>query len=87
MQTLTQDFELESIRLAELRSLCSSGRARAIRHDADLLLRDVAKDCGVNKSTIARWESGEARPTGSAALTYLEVLHRLEAAPWRLHRR
>ena len=78
MHTLIQESEPASVQLAELRHLCATGAARAIRQGANLMLTDLARDVAVSKSTIARWESGDVRPTGTAALSYLRILRRLE---------
>jgi DNA-binding transcriptional regulator YiaG len=78
MSILIPDADPVSVQLAEVRTLCAIGRARAIREDAGLTLADLARDVHVSTSTIARWETAEARPTGAVALSYLRLLRRLE---------
>lgn len=67
--------ELEA--LARVRALCRSGAAKAVRQANDLSLGEIAPEIGVSQSTIFRWENGERRPTGEAALRYLALLDRL----------
>jgi DNA-binding transcriptional regulator YiaG len=66
----------DAVTLAEARRLATGG-GRLIREGADLSLGDVARACGVHASTIMRWERGDVRPTGEAALRYAELLRDL----------
>lgn len=65
--------------LARVRALCRSGAARAARIAADLSLSEAARPVRVSPSTIHRWETGERRPRGEAALRYGELLEQLLA--------
>ena len=67
--------ELEA--LVRVRALCRSGAAKAVRTANDLSLGEIAPEVGVSPSTIFRWENGERRPTGAAALRYGALLERL----------
>lgn len=51
--------------------------ARAIRLAAGATQEDVAAEMGVHRVTVARWELGTARPTGTHAERYAELLDRL----------
>ena len=64
-------------RLSRLRALTSSGAARSVRLAGRLSLGEVASVVGCSPSTVFRWERGERRPRGEAALRYLEVLEEL----------
>ncbi len=64
--------ELE--RLATVRRLVATGEARRRRVAASLSLGEVAGACGVDSSTVSRWETGVRRPRGTAALRYGHVL-------------
>lgn len=66
-------------RLTRVRELSLTGATRTIRQKAHLSLREVAVAVGVDTSTVARWEKGERQPTGSAAMRYADLIHRLEA--------
>lgn len=44
---------------------------------ADVSLSEIAGPVGVSPSTIHRWETGDRRPTGAAALRYGELLSEL----------
>lgn len=70
-------MECSAERLAEVREMCASGRARRIRQAAKLSLSEVAEDLGVTFVTISRWELGKRSPRGEAALQYLDLLQRL----------
>jgi transcriptional regulator with XRE-family HTH domain len=65
------------IALAEVRDLCASGAARAIREAADLSLSEMALDVGVSAPTLSCWERGMQRPTGTRALGYRALLLKL----------
>lgn len=65
------------LQLTEARRLLRSGDARAARQAADLSLDEVAKVCGVTPGAVSRWEQGQRRPTGRAALAYAHLLTKL----------
>jgi DNA-binding transcriptional regulator YiaG len=68
---------MDAIRLTRVRRLASSGAARAIRESAGLSLSEAAAAAKVNRVTIHRWEQGQRRPHGAAALRYLRLLEEL----------
>ena len=63
--------------LAKVRRLTGSGVARVIRESAGVSLTEVAQGAEVDRSTVWRWERGQRRPTGEAAIRYLRVLEEL----------
>jgi len=63
--------------LTRVRGLAKSGEARRIREASSLSLSEVAAAVGVGVSTLARWELGDRRPQGEAALRYLGILDEL----------
>ena len=63
--------------LAAVRELSRTGRARELRLAADLSLYEVARAIGVSAATVQRWEVGERRPHGEAALRYAALLEAL----------
>lgn len=65
---------------AELYRLTSSGEARRIREESGLTLAIVARSISADRAQVSRWEKGQRRPTGQAALDYLHLLHRLAKA-------
>lgn len=65
------------IELAEVRWLCESGVARSVRETAALSLGDVARHIEITPNAISAWERGIARPTGTAAISYLSLLRKL----------
>lgn len=65
------------IRLADTRAAAAAGAARSLRLAAGLSLGEVARELGVSVSCVFRWETGERRPRGDAALRYGELLERL----------
>jgi transcriptional regulator with XRE-family HTH domain len=60
--------------LLAARELSQSGRARELRQRAGLSLYEMAAAVGVAAATIHRWEHGQRRPHGEAALRYGAVL-------------
>src|SRR5438105_263809 len=70
--TANEPRELE--RLARVRHLAVSGGAAAIRMRAQVSSVEVGGAVGVDHVTVLRWEKGRRRPSGAAALRYLEVL-------------
>ena len=69
------------VTLARVRNHARSGRARRARLLAGLSLSEVAGPIGVSPVTIFRWETGERRPTGEAALRYADLLDALDGQP------
>jgi DNA-binding transcriptional regulator YiaG len=65
------------LRLAEVRAAVSSGEARRLREAADLSISEIARACGVDQSTVWRWERGARKPRGEAALKYGELINEL----------
>ncbi len=66
--------------LARARQLAASGEARTIRKDSKMSLADIAKACGVDTSTVGRWETGIRSPRGQAGARYASVLDLLARA-------
>ncbi|MFE5868885.1 helix-turn-helix domain-containing protein [Streptomyces roseifaciens] len=72
----------EISRLSRVRADALSGQARQIRLNTRVSLSELAGLCGVDPSTVWRWEQGIRVPRGEAALRYaqaLEVLARSQA--------
>jgi DNA-binding transcriptional regulator YiaG len=68
------------VRLANVRAAALTGDARRLRLAAGLSLREVAREVGCGPSTVHRWETGQRRPHGRAALRYAELLDELQGA-------
>ena len=68
------------VKLATVRAAARSGASRDVRMAAGLSLREVAEAIGVGVSTIHRWEAGDRRPHGAAALRYADLISELKAA-------
>jgi DNA-binding transcriptional regulator YiaG len=68
---------MDALRLTRLRRLVESGAARAIRESAGLSYSEAGSGAKVDRITIYRWEHGQRRPHGEAALRYLELLEEL----------
>ena len=67
----------DAVRLTRLRRLTESGAARAIRESAGLSLSEASASAKVDRTTIHRWERGQRKPHGRAALRYLALLEEL----------
>lgn len=71
----------DTILLAQVRSWCRNGRARAIRKAAAMTQPELARACGVDYSTVSSWETGRRVPRhGTGAMTYARLLALLAAA-------
>jgi DNA-binding transcriptional regulator YiaG len=71
----------DAVRLAKARRLAASGTAERLRRGARLTLHDVARASGgVSHVTIMRWEKHARTPTGEAALRWLDLMEKLDAA-------
>jgi transcriptional regulator with XRE-family HTH domain len=46
---------------------------RQLREQAGLSVRQVAKDIGVDPTTLSRWERGQSRPRADAARKWMQV--------------
>jgi DNA-binding transcriptional regulator YiaG len=67
----------DPVKLATVRAMAASGRARNIRQAARLSLAEIGAACGVDQASIWRWEMGRRSPRGEAALRYAGVLEAL----------
>lgn len=65
------------LRLVWVRAAVSSGEARRLREAAQLSIGEVASACGVDQSTVWRWERGARSPRGDKALRYGELIESL----------
>ncbi|MEU1497031.1 helix-turn-helix transcriptional regulator [Streptomyces sp. NPDC005732] len=65
------------LRLADVRAALSTGEAQRLREAADLSISEIARACGVDQSTVWRWERGTRRPRGEAALLYGQLIEDL----------
>jgi transcriptional regulator with XRE-family HTH domain len=60
------------------RELVRSGEARAIRERAGISRLEVARELGVDESTIWRWEKGATLPRGEVVSRYSRLLRLLD---------
>ncbi|MGA6159623.1 helix-turn-helix domain-containing protein [Stenotrophomonas sp. NPDC087984] len=65
------------LRLTDVRSAVSTGEAQRLRVAARLTIGEVARACGVDQSTVWRWENGMRKPRGKGALAYGELIQSL----------
>ncbi len=56
------------------------GSGRRIREKARLSMRLVAQNIGVAEATVSRWENGNRKPRGEAAIRWVRLLDQLERA-------
>lgn len=69
--------DTQVLRLADVRAAVTSGEAERLRTAAQLSISEVARACGVDQSTVWRWERGTRRPRGEAALLYGQLIDSL----------
>jgi DNA-binding transcriptional regulator YiaG len=67
-----------ALRLVQLRAAISTGETRQIRVAARLSISEMAAACGVDQSTLWRWEQGKRLPRGEHAIRYADVLDSLQ---------
>jgi DNA-binding transcriptional regulator YiaG len=72
--------QAQILRLAWVRAAISSGEAQRLREEAQLTIGEVARACGVDQSTVWRWESGQRRPRGQPALKLASLIESLREA-------
>ncbi|MGW1892111.1 helix-turn-helix domain-containing protein [Streptomyces sp. NPDC002004] len=65
------------LRLADVRLAVTSGEAERLRVAAQLSIGEVARACGVDQSTVWRWERGVRKPRGEGAIAYGELIKAL----------
>ena len=53
--------------------------ARLIRVSAGVSQERLARELGVHRMTLQRWESGQRRPRGAHLVQYAQLLHGLRA--------
>jgi DNA-binding transcriptional regulator YiaG len=70
----------QALELTEARRLLQTGEARRIREAAGLSLQEVGEVVGTSSAALSRWETGQRRPTGRAALRYARLLARLSSS-------
>ncbi|MFK4797825.1 helix-turn-helix domain-containing protein [Streptomyces sp. MPA0124] len=66
-----------ALRLVQLRAAISTGETRQLRVAARLSISEMAAACGVDQSTLWRWEQGKRLPRGEHAIAYADVLDTL----------
>jgi DNA-binding transcriptional regulator YiaG len=70
-------MNLDELELLErARRDCTTGRAKELRKAAGVSLAEVADALDVSASALTRWESGQRRPRGGAAVLYAKLLER-----------
>lgn len=69
--------QTQILRLARVRAAVTSGEAQRLREAAQLSIGEVARECGVDHSTVWRWERGTRLPRGERALKYGELIDSL----------
>lgn len=70
----------ELVLLGIARRRAEDGSGRRIRETAKLSLRLIAQNIRVSEATVCRWEKGERRPRGDAAIRWAQLLDRLDRA-------
>ena len=66
--------------LSRTRHLVDAGELRRVRERAALTQGEIAEVCGVSKSAVCRWESGEILPRSANARSLTDIIAVLERA-------
>ena len=69
--------QAQLLRLADVRAALSSGEAQRLREAAQLSIGEVARACGVDQSTVWRWERGIRKPRADVADAYGQLIDSL----------
>lgn len=67
----------ELLLLSEARQLAVSGRGRQIRETAGVSQSELSAAISTTVAGISKWESGQRRPTGAAAIRYARLMREL----------
>jgi DNA-binding transcriptional regulator YiaG len=73
MESESSDLAL----LIEARDAVRSGRGARLRLAAGISQGELAAAIGVSAPTLSRWEAGDRRPRGDAAVAYARELRKL----------
>ena len=76
MKGLTVENLIEQVRAQ--RRLPAPAVCRAIRLAADVSQERLARELGVDRVTVARWERGTRRPRGRLLCRYVNLLETLQ---------
>jgi DNA-binding transcriptional regulator YiaG len=68
----------ETVAVAEARVRVARGDLAEIRSRARLSQSAIARAVGVSRPTVLRWEAGERRPSGLAAVRLAYLLRELD---------
>ncbi len=68
---------MDLAKIADARDFGASGAARLVRLTSGISLREMGRAVGVDAATILKWERGEHRPRGAAAIRWTDELTRL----------
>lgn len=69
-----------SLEVAAFASLPTPAMSRAIRTRAGVSQARLARELGVSRMTVNRWEAGSRRPRGLHLIAYVAVLSDLQRA-------
>lgn len=72
---LVRAAELKKV--SRMRDWAATGKARQMRTDADVTLREVAEVVQTSASSLSRWETGQSRPRPQSALRWARFLAEL----------
>ena len=68
-------------RVSRVRRLFRTGRARRLRQQAALSVRELAAMMKVDPSTLSRWERGLTTPSAEGALAWASAVEHLGFRP------
>lgn len=68
---------MDMARVSRVRRMFRNGRARRLREQSALSVRELAGMVGVDPSTLSRWERGETTPGVAGARAWVSAMERL----------
>jgi DNA-binding transcriptional regulator YiaG len=70
----------DAVKLARARELAATGEGQRIRDKSRLSRAHIGAVIGVSDVCVLRWERGDRRPSGRAAVKYADLLDKLAEA-------
>lgn len=68
---------MDEVLISQVRRAFRSGKARKMREEAGLSIRELASLAKIPQASLQRWETGSSAPRAEACLAWSEAMERL----------
>jgi len=68
---------VDEVLVSQVRRAFRSGKARRMREEAGLSIRELASLAKLPQASLQRWETGSSSPRAEACLAWAEAMRRL----------